>query len=82
VEVDMTLQLTEEQRRAVKRGEPVRLKAGSLGEIVLQSANVYDKNLKPKNMRAGKKMPKISNTRLKALAEKFKAPQSWYDEEY
>jgi hypothetical protein len=78
----MTLQLTEEQRRAVKRGELVRLKATGLGEVVLLRATVYDGSRKGRPKRTAKKTLKLSNARLKALAAKHKPPQSWYDEEY
>jgi hypothetical protein len=81
-EVDMTLRLTEEQLRAVQRGEPVRLKASGLGELILLRASVYDENRKGTTKRSAKKMPKLSNARLKALAVKYKPPQSWHDEKY
>lgn len=38
----MTIQLTDEQHRAVQRGEPVRLMSAGLGEIVVLPATVYD----------------------------------------
>ena len=38
----MTIHLTEDQRQAVQRGEPVRVEALGLGEIVVLQAELYD----------------------------------------
>jgi hypothetical protein len=78
----MTLLLTEKQRQAVRRGEPVRVRAQGLGELVVLRANIYDEKRKTKPGPAVKKRSKLSNARLKALATRHKPPQSWYDEDF
>jgi hypothetical protein len=78
----MTLQLTEEQKRAVRRGEPVRITARGLGKVVLLSAKTYDEEHQSKPARTTKKKTKLTNARLKELAAKHKPPQSWYEEDY
>jgi hypothetical protein len=41
-EVYMTLELTEEQRQAVQRGEAVRLSGTDLGKVVVLSASAFE----------------------------------------
>lgn len=38
----MTIHLTEDQRQAVQRGEPVRVEALGLGEVVVLPAELYE----------------------------------------
>jgi hypothetical protein len=41
----MTIQLTDDQRQAIERGEPVRVQADGIGEVVVLTATSYAEEL-------------------------------------
>lgn len=49
----MSLELTEVQREAVRRGEAVRLSDRDLGEVVVQDAAAYEEVLRDEREKAG-----------------------------